>query len=67
MSPLQVGGQGDSIFKKIVIRQPAKNVRGCKVLVGKAALDAEIGKLERLKEEAGRKIKQLKHAMGEME
>lgn len=43
------------------------DLRGCKVLVGKAALDAEIGKLERLKEEAGRKIKQLKHAMGEME
>jgi len=43
------------------------DLRGCKVLVGKEALDAEIGKLERLKEEAARKIKQLKHAMGEME
>ncbi|WP_374342654.1 hypothetical protein [Azonexus sp.] len=42
------------------------DLRGCKVLVGKEALDAEIGKLERLKEEAGRKIKQLKQAMGEM-
>ena len=42
------------------------DVRGCKVLVGKDALDAEIGKLERLKEDAGRKIKQLKHAIGEM-
>jgi hypothetical protein len=42
-------------------------VRGGKVLMGKDALDAEIGKLERLKEDAARKIKQLKHAMGEME
>lgn len=43
------------------------DLRGCKVLVGKEALDAEIGKLERLKEEAARKIKQLKQAMGDME
>lgn len=43
------------------------DMRGCKVLVGKEALDAEIGKLERLKEDAARKIKQLKQAMGEME
>jgi hypothetical protein len=43
------------------------DLRGCKVLVGKEALDAEIGKLERLKEEAARKIRQLKQAMGEME
>lgn len=43
------------------------DLRGCKVLVGKEALDAEIGKLERLKEDAAKKIKQLKHAMGEME
>lgn len=41
------------------------DLRGCKVLVGKEALDAEIGKLERLKEEAARKIKQLKQAIGE--
>lgn len=43
------------------------DLRGCKVLVGKEALDAEIGKLERLKEEAARKIRQLKQAMGDME
>lgn len=45
----------------------AANVRGGKILMGKEALDAEIGKLERLKEDAGKRIKQLKHAMGEME
>ena len=43
------------------------SVRGGKVLLGKDSLDAEIGKLERLKEDAARKIKQLKHAIGEME
>lgn len=43
------------------------DVRGCKVLVGKDALDAEIGKLERLKEDAGKRIRQLKQAMGELE
>lgn len=42
-------------------------LRGAQVEVGKDAIYTEIGKLERLKEEAGRKIKQLKHAMGEME
>jgi len=42
-------------------------IRGGKVLMGKEALDAEIGKLERLKEDAGRRIKQLKVAMGDME
>lgn len=41
-------------------------IRGGKVLMGKEALDAEIGKLERLKEDAGRRIKQLKVAMGDM-
>lgn len=43
------------------------DLRGCKVLVGKDALDAEIGKLERAREAAGRRIKQIKLAMGEME
>lgn len=42
-------------------------LRGCKVLVGKEVLDAEIGKLERFKEEAARKIRHLKQAMGELE
>ena len=43
------------------------DLRGCKLLVGKEALDAEIGKLERLKEEAVRKIRHLKQAMGDLE
>jgi hypothetical protein len=43
------------------------DLRGCKVLVGKDALDAEIGKLERIRDSAGKRIKELKHAMGELE
>jgi len=42
-------------------------LRGCRVLAGKEALDAEIGKLERQKEDAARKIRQLKQVIGEME
>ena len=43
------------------------DIRGGRVQMGKEAIYTEIGKLERLKEEAAKKIKQLKHAMGEME
>lgn len=45
----------------------AADVRGGKILIGKDALDAEIGKLERLKEETTRRIRQIKAALGEME
>ena len=31
VSALQIGGQGDNIFKKIIIRQPAEKVASCKV------------------------------------
>jgi hypothetical protein len=40
----------------------ASSVRGGKILIGKEAIDAEIGKLERLKEEASSEIKRLKQA-----
>lgn len=43
------------------------DIRGGKVLMGKEALDAEIGKLERLRDEATKQIKQLKRAMGDSE
>lgn len=41
--------------------------RGGRLLVGRETLNAELGKLERLKEEAARKIKELKKVMGDME
>lgn len=37
--------------------------RGARLLVGREALDAELGKLERLRDEAGRKIKELKRVL----
>ncbi|MEI7614100.1 MAG: hypothetical protein WCK63_14455 [Betaproteobacteria bacterium] len=43
------------------------SVRGGKIQMGKDALDSEIGKLERLKEDATKRIKQLKQAIGDME
>lgn len=43
------------------------DVRGCKVLVGKSVLDAEIGKLERIKEDAGRRIRRIKDVIGTMQ
>lgn len=39
--------------------------RGGRLLVGREALNAELGKLERARDEAARKIKQLKSLMGE--
>lgn len=40
-------------------------VRGGKLLVGREALNAELGRLERARDEAARKIKALKNVMGE--
>ena len=42
-------------------------VRGGRLLIGREALTAELGKLERLRDEAGKKIRELKKVMGEME
>lgn len=41
--------------------------RGARLLVGRDALDAELGKLERLRDEASRKIKELKRVLEETE
>lgn len=40
-------------------------VRGGKLLVGREALTADLGRLERARDEAGRLIKELKKRMGE--
>lgn len=39
--------------------------RGGRLLIGREALQAELGKLERMKEDAQRQIKELKKVMGE--
>ncbi len=41
------------------------STRGGRLLVGRESLNAELGRLERMRDEAGRKIKQLKNVMGE--
>lgn len=41
--------------------------RGGRLLIGKETLAAELGKLERVKEQANRQIRELKRLMGEME
>lgn len=41
------------------------DVRGGRLLVGRDALNAELGRLERVRDDAGKRIKQLKTVMGE--
>lgn len=43
------------------------SVRGGRLLIGRETLNAELGRLERLRDEAAKKIKQLKTVMGEGE
>ncbi len=38
--------------------------RGGRLLIGRQALDAELGKLERQRDEAGRRIREIKKQMG---
>ena len=38
---------------------------GAKLVFGKEALDAKLGKLERIRDEAAKEIKRIKKAMGE--
>lgn len=40
------------------------DVRGGRLLVGREALNAELGRLERMRDDAGKRIKQLKTVMG---
>ena len=42
-------------------------IRGGRLLVGRQALDAELGKLQRIQDETGRRIRELKRQMGASE
>lgn len=42
-------------------------VRGGRLLIGKEALTAELGRLERMRDQAGQRIRELKKRMGEGE
>lgn len=41
--------------------------RGCKLLIGREALDAELGRLQRIKDEAAEKMRAIKKRQGEAE
>jgi hypothetical protein len=43
------------------------DTRGGRLLIGREALNAELGRLERMRDEAAKKIKQLKTVMGDGE
>lgn len=55
----------ESVCRAHVLTQWLVATRGGKLLVGREALNAELGRLERARDEAARKIKQLKNVMGE--
>lgn len=55
----------ESVCRAHLMTQWLVATRGGKLLVGREALNAELGRLERARDEAGRKIRQLKSVMGE--
>lgn len=55
----------ESVCRGHVLTQWLVGTRGGKLLVGREALNAELGRLERARDEAARKIKALKNVMGE--
>lgn len=65
--PLDIAIAFDMATGGVAMRNLYAAKLGARVLVGKESLDAEIGKLERLKEDATKKIKEIKRMMGETE
>ncbi|MDT3671812.1 MAG: hypothetical protein ROZ37_15960 [Aromatoleum sp.] len=63
--PLWVVPALESVCGSHLLTQWLVGTRGGKLLVGREALNAELGRLERARDEAARKIKQLKNVMGE--
>lgn len=57
----------ESVCNTLILSSWLAEKRGGRLLVGKDTLTAELGKLERIKEDAGRKIRELKKLMGELE
>ncbi len=55
----------ESVCRGHVLTQWLVSTRGGKLLVGREALNAELGRLERARDEAARKIKALKNVMGD--
>jgi len=64
-APLWIVPALESVCRGHVLTQWLVGTRGGKLLVGREALNAELGRLERARDEAARKIKALKNVMGE--
>ncbi len=57
----------EAACESYLITQWLADKRGAQVLIGREALTAELGRLERAREDAARHIRALKKQMGEME
>lgn len=55
----------EAVCESHVLTAWLADVRGGRLLIGRDALNAELGRLERQRDEATRRIKQLKAVMGE--
>ncbi len=65
--PLEYLPALEAALETHAITRLISDVRGCRLLIGKEALNAELGKLERLRDEAAKRIKHIKHVMGDVE
>lgn len=63
--PLWIVPAIESVCRGHVLTHWLALTRGGKLLVGREALNAELGRLERARDDAARKIKALKNVMGE--
>ncbi|MHB8920927.1 MAG: hypothetical protein ACYC3N_07820 [Halothiobacillus sp.] len=65
--PLYLAPALEVVCESHLITAWLSDTRGGRLLIGREALNAELGKLERARDEAGKRIRQLKTLMGEME
>lgn len=65
--PLYLAPALETVCESHLLTAWITDVRGGRLLIGREALNAELGKLERARDEAGKRIRQLKTLMGEME
>lgn len=57
----------EAVCESHVLTAWLADIRGGRLLIGREALTAELGRLERQRDEAARRIKQLKSLMGEID
>ena len=66
-APLEFSPAFEAAAETTTLTAWLAGVRGGRLLIGREALNAELGRLERQRDEAARKIKQLKTQMGDGE